>query len=114
MAKTRAELQAAINYVLEDPEYASITAEQIREILIDISDSMFVSEDDYTYPAEVETLNITSTTLGLKVAGVKVVGEQGTAIGFANEDTPSLSEAVGKINALISALGAHGLIEPNP
>lgn len=109
MIKTRAQLQTAINDVLQNSEPGSITPEQIRVLLIDISDSMFVSEDDYTYPTVVESLSVTSPTLGIYVDDIKILGGQKASINY-NLSPTTLADLHAVVMAIISRLESHGLI----
>lgn len=106
--KTRAELKADIDAVLSNPTFHDVTPEMIRSILTDISDSMFVAADDYTYPASVETLNVASATSGITVDGQKVVGGQWEAI--SDDDGSSLANLKDTVNNILAALRGHGLI----
>lgn len=114
--KTRAELQADINAVLVDPELHSVTAAMIRQLLIDISDSMFVAEDNYAPPDNltIESLELTNGDYGLSVEGDKVVGARGPYILHLITSEASPEDIAEKVNEIIATLEGHGLIEENP
>jgi hypothetical protein len=118
MNKTRADLKAQKDAFLINNSGNAITPEQFNTLFEDLLDSVFLPEDDYTYPASVETINVTSATFGVQVNEVKVVGERQPLI-----DTPAMDAADGlqanlnkirdKLREVVVAMENHGLIAPN-
>jgi hypothetical protein len=111
MIKTRSELKTAIDALLVDNQNNSITPGQINSLLTDIIDSVFTQEDDYSYPVTVETINITSPSIGVKVEGTRVLTVQQPGIATISETTGTLADCISAINSVIDAITEHGLIE---
>ena len=106
-------MAAQVDALFTGAEPRTITAEQVGTILKNIIDAAFLAEDDYTYPAEVETINVTSATLGVTVDGEKVVGEQQAAVPVLTAETATAEDVAETVNDIITKLENHGLIAPN-
>lgn len=108
--KTRAELIALIEGLFTDPAPHSITPAQFQDLFTKIVTSMFMKLDEFTYPATVETLEISSQSSGLTIDGTKVVGGQQPSIPAVSESELSLAETAASVNAIIVTMKSHGLI----
>lgn len=113
MAGLKDEIKLVINQYLVDNNTNSVTPGQLNAILTQIVDAAFFVDEEYIYPASVETLNVQSPSLGLTVDGQKVVGSRGDVVGYVPEK-PTVQELATALNALIQRLEQHGLITGNP
>ena len=106
---TRAALKAQKDAFLVNNSGNAITPDLFNDLFENILDSVFLAEDDYVYPVSVETLNITSGTLGLTVCEDQVVGARLAAIADLSAGA-TLAQVIAKVNVILAVFRSHGLI----
>ena len=109
MKKTPTELKADSAALFVTNTTQAITAALVATFMADLLDSI-AGLDDVSADINTGSINLNDTTKGLMVDSKKVVGSQEANIA-ALSGGATLSDVITKVNAVLTALKNHGLVE---
>lgn len=109
MKKTPTELKSDATALFVTNTSQSITAALVLAFITDFLDSI-AGLDDVSADIDTGSINLNDTTNGLMVDSKKVVGAQEANIA-ALDGGATLGDVITKVNAVLTALKNHGLVE---
>jgi hypothetical protein len=109
MKKTPTELKSDSAALFVTNTTQAITAALVKAFMDDLLDSI-AGLDDVSADIETGSVNLNDTVNGLMVDSKKVVGAQEANIA-ALDGGATLGDVITKVNAVLTALKNHGLVE---